>query len=386
MRAQALTTRARHALIGGAIGLSLLVAASAAGAGHAAAATTTDTCGYDPTATPVFNENTLATWIQLNGTGPSETVSAYANDENGILLGVTDTTTNAPVTPFSTAGSTTLTSDITHGNNYTSLSVSPLPTAYASGDQITITSGAANFNVHLTADAAQGATTLAVQSFNPNQTYAAGSMVNDQQVDNAQPYGHAHNPLLGDLTKLDASNRPQYPAIFVTNLTVDGANSTAGDWQHGGTSQSSLADIFGTWVTGAYDSSNAYQKPAPPTVQNKSGSTYLYGPGSDAPGGTLASSQNENFGAELRWNVSSLVDDHGAKLAPGNMYRFQVILHDGDQNKTGGDVGELCVNLGLPAGPPPPSVPEAPLTALLPLALLPAAGLVWMKRSRRTVV
>src|SRR5205814_432010 len=139
------------------------------------------------------------------------------------------------------------------------------------------------------------------------------------------------------------SGRPQYPAIFVTNLTQDGAAGNAGDWQHGGSAQSKLADVFGTWVTGAYDSSGAYLKPSAPAKSNRTGTgTYDLGPGSDAPGGVLSSSANEAYGSEFRWNVTDLVDDHGNALAPGSTYRFQVMLHDGDQNKTGGDVGELC--------------------------------------------
>ncbi len=44
--------------------------------------------------------------------------------------------------------------------------------------------------------------------------------------------------------------------------------------------------------------------------------------------------KNEGFGAEARWNVA---------LVPGHSYRLQVIVHDGDQNKVGGDSGEACV-------------------------------------------
>ena len=40
------------------------------------------------------------------------------------------------------------------------------------------------------------------------------------------------------------------------------------------------------------------------------------------------------IGAEARWNVT---------LTPGHSYRLQVLVHDGDQNKAGGDSGEACV-------------------------------------------
>jgi hypothetical protein len=32
-------------------------------------------------------------------------------------------------------------------------------------------------------------------------------------------------------------------------------------------------------------------------------------------------------------------------LVAGHRYRAQFIVHDGDQNKDGGDVGQACVNL-----------------------------------------
>jgi hypothetical protein len=41
---------------------------------------------------------------------------------------------------------------------------------------------------------------------------------------------------------------------------------------------------------------------------------------------------NEGYGAELRFEVG---------LVAGHSYRFQAIVHDGDQNK-GGDSGEAC--------------------------------------------
>ena len=47
------------------------------------------------------------------------------------------------------------------------------------------------------------------------------------------------------------------------------------------------------------------------------------------------------YGAEVRWNVNSL-RLNGQPLISGHTYRLQFIVHDGDQNKTGGDVGQAC--------------------------------------------
>jgi hypothetical protein len=46
--------------------------------------------------------------------------------------------------------------------------------------------------------------------------------------------------------------------------------------------------------------------------------------------------QNEGYGAEIRWDISSL------NLIPGHSYRVYFMVHDGDQNKTGGDSGQAC--------------------------------------------
>ena len=62
-------------------------------------------------------------------------------------------------------------------------------------------------------------------------------------------------------------------------------------------------------------------------------------PGGDAVPAGLT---DEGFGAEVRWEVD---------LSAGHSYRMQVIVHDGDQNKTGGDSAEACV-VFCAGGPP----------------------------------
>ena len=52
---------------------------------------------------------------------------------------------------------------------------------------------------------------------------------------------------------------------------------------------------------------------------------------------------NQGYGAEVRWDVSSL------GLLPGHVYRMQFMVHDGDQNKAGGDVGQGCATVFMPA-------------------------------------
>lgn len=144
---------------------------------------------------------------------------------------------------------------------------------------------------------------------------------------------HVTDPSLGDLTAKDPSGRLLYPTIFVTDITSD-PSSRAGDWQQGGAPSTSLSDVFGTWTTATLVAGS--YTPIPPSVSNPN---WDLGPGADQP---PATAQSDRYNAEVRWNASDL------HLTPGHNYRFQVITHDGDQNKSGGDAGEVCTTLTLP--------------------------------------
>ena len=83
------------------------------------------------------------------------------------------------------------------------------------------------------------------------------------------------------------------------------------------------------------------------TRSNIVNGAWILGPGSDVPPGGWASlGKGDTFATEVRWNVSGLSDNAGQPLVSGGKYRFQVMLHDGDQNNTGGDSGEACMAVG----------------------------------------
>ncbi|HEY4953781.1 MAG TPA: hypothetical protein VII02_02735, partial [Gemmatimonadaceae bacterium] len=46
------------------------------------------------------------------------------------------------------------------------------------------------------------------------------------------------------------------------------------------------------------------------------------------------------YSAEVVWSIASL------GLDPTHYYRVQMMVHDGDQNKGGGDVGQACITIG----------------------------------------
>ncbi len=106
------------------------------------------------------------------------------------------------------------------------------------------------------------------------------------------------------------------------------------DWQQPGTtnSQGLKPDaLFGTWKSFTPNV----------TIPDPAKNNWILGPGSDPLPGAL---QNEGYGAEIRWNATSVPGG----LIANHVYRFQFMVHDGDQNKTGGDVGEACVNFTVP--------------------------------------
>ena len=148
--------------------------------------------------------------------------------------------------------------------------------------------------------------------------------------------------MTGDQAGTDPVGRPMWPAMFVTDVTTN-SDSRAGDWQYGGTPIAPTT-IFGTW------------KAAVKTVKITKGQTIVtvlpdgdpkennwnLGPGSDpVPDGL----ENEGFGAEVRWDVDDLIDR--GVFQSRHIYRVQFMVHDGDQHKTGGDVGQACAIVGV---------------------------------------
>ncbi|HQU45816.1 MAG TPA: hypothetical protein PK867_23580, partial [Pirellulales bacterium] len=161
----------------------------------------------------------------------------------------------------------------------------------------------------------------------------------------------------------DASGRPIFPSLYVTDITGLDPNSTAahaGDWQSGGTPQSPTA-VFGTWKSAT---ETVDETGATPTVSFNVGSDpakngWNLGPGADpAP----TSIQNQGFGAEAQWTLGSVLDQNGHHLVSGHSYRFYFIVHDGDQNKVGGDVGQAAFDLMSPVTPTITTTPSVTTT------------------------
>ena len=159
------------------------------------------------------------------------------------------------------------------------------------------------------------------------------------------------NPLIGDPSATDPSGRPIFPALFITDITADPdvictaadpMPSRCHDWQFGGTPRRPNA-VFGTWKA-ATRSGTSIQTGNDPAKNNYDldGAGNCTVPSNTCPDPVPAGLVNQGDGAEVRWNVSAL------GLTAGHIYRVQFMVHDGDQNKAGGDVGQGCATVFIP--------------------------------------
>ncbi len=142
----------------------------------------------------------------------------------------------------------------------------------------------------------------------------------------------------GDGGAIDPSGRPVFPSVFVTDITTD-PTSRAGDWQQGGTPYRPNK-VFGTWKATVLHlnysatklTSREFILDDDPVKNHRN-----LGPGATpVPAGV----PDEGFSSEVVWTIA------GLGLNPNRNYRLQFMVHDGDMNKTGGDVGQACMNIG----------------------------------------
>lgn len=344
---------------------ALAVVAVAIGAGTAtsgarvaeAAATSTDTCGYDPNVAPKpgggtvqFNENTITRSIWFYGVGLSGRIGMFTNDESGLLIG-------SGGTPSSTVGSTIgkLGEPISAGSILSSISVaSPgLTVAVSVNDPIVI--GTAPNTQIFTATAASpvGARTISVATQQAARGFASASNIADPDA-----YGEAVPPAFG--SGADLAGRSVPPLIYLTDITAN-PTATGGDYEQGGTAANAgtppVADaLYGSW------------SPALKT-QPVNKNHWNLGPHADPPPaidafGTPTSSFDQGYGAEVVWHVAGLkawdATADGGKggyvtLQRGHTYRVQGLAHDTDQNPHigGGDAGEVCTTFRIPAANSP---------------------------------
>jgi hypothetical protein len=177
---------------------------------------------------------------------------------------------------------------------------------------------------------------------------AKGCSVTDPQIGTTALNGDQAGTDTNTCADPNGCGRPMWPALFITDVTDD-PTSKAGDWQFGGTPIPPHA-VFGTWKA-AVRTIDKTRSPAMITVTpdpDPPKNNWNLNDGDPAPTGAV----NEGYGAEIRWDVERLKQD--GLLLPASRYRLQVMVHDGDQNKAGGDAGQACVNVRMPEEEPQP--------------------------------
>jgi hypothetical protein len=196
---------------------------------------------------------------------------------------------------------------------------------------------------------------------------ASGSTTSDYPVTPLTVIpGSAPNPqvgttaLSGDQAGTDPAERPIFPALFITDITGN-PSDRSGDWQFGGTPRPPHA-VFGTWKSAVriVDKTHATPVVSFKVDADPAKNDWSLGAGDAAPAGL----KNEGYGAEARWNVADLIAQ--GIMQTGRVYRVQFMVHDGDQNKQGGDVGQGCATVGLGATvecPTPTNPPAAECTS-----------------------
>jgi hypothetical protein len=139
-----------------------------------------------------------------------------------------------------------------------------------------------------------------------------------------------------------------YPALFITDVTPTDSNS--GDWQYGGVG-TPPSKVCGTWKSAVTTIDSTKNPPVKTVTPGADPAKNDWKGIVDIPPGGFAAYKTEGYGAECVWIVNDL-RFNGQPLQAGHTYHLQFMVHDGDQNKTGGDVGESCATLRIPQTPP----------------------------------
>jgi Flp pilus assembly protein TadG len=195
-----------------------------------------------------------------------------------------------------------------------------------------------------------------IKAFGATRPYTVTPMTPRSGPSSAMPVEVGATAMTGNFAGTDPSDRPMFPAIFVTDITTHPELRT-GDWQYGGTPIPPTA-VFGTWKSVTKKVTRSGGK-VTVTIDAKTNDTWItknvsnghwnLGSGSDPVPPNL---EWQDYGAEIRWDVASLLADPNPPspqrpFQKGHIYRVQFIVHDGDQNNSGGDVGQNCVIVGI---------------------------------------
>jgi len=328
------------------------------------------TCGYSGG----FTESTVVQWAQVNGSDPATaTFGAFATDENSMLLGVNPPVTTFPGSPPQHA---------TPANGGDDSQVDGSGRVYFPALYITPVSGPGTWTKpgdpipQAAGDWQNGGKVWNDPNHSPYVDDVFGTWVTGTQT--IAPRNAPGN--IGN-TAVTLTQNVQYGPTNGTYSLATSALSAAvftGDsikLINGGNNQTLVAaapaakgdtsitvktfkagKTFASGTTSVNDITSAagdYARVTTLPSQQSGWSTANLGAGSDVPTAGFSNLFFEKYITEFRWNISGLHDPTtSAALQPGGWYKIQIIEHDGDQNKAGGDSGEFCTLVKIP-GPPP---------------------------------
>jgi hypothetical protein len=276
----------------------------------------------NPLTSVAFNESEVLAGASVNVA--NGTFNIFYSDEHAMALGVRQV--NVLLNGSTVNGSKT----VTVGTSGRTVGEAVSGTGIAAGTTISVV-GATTITLSSSATAT-GTTKL---------TFTTNYNVSPLSTDP----GSATNPAVGttattgDQAGTDASGRLIAPSLYITDITAN-ANSTSGDWQNGGTATAPNA-VYGAWkgfvTTVDHTTSPATITQTADTDPTANG--WNLGTGADPVPSSIAGS-NAGYGTEAQWSLSSLYNQ--GLLIPGHNYRFYFIVHDGDQNQSGGDCGQVA--------------------------------------------
>lgn len=336
---------------------------------HAAGVNGDATCGYSGG----FTESTVMQWAQVNGADPATaTFSAFGTDENSLLLGV-NSATPFPGTEPSHAhpgnGGDDSQLDASGRTYFPSLYITPVsgPGSWTKpGDAIPTASGDFQQGGKIWNDPSNqpyvddvfGVWVTGTQTVAPRNAPGTIATTNMALVLGTQ-YGPTTTGgtyslptsalsaavFTGDAIKLisGANNQTLTAAApaakNATSITVKSFKAGK-SFPSGSTVQDTTA------ATGDYARTTTLP------AQESSWTSPGLGTGSDVPTAGFSNLFFEKYATEFRWNISGLHNpSNNAVLQPGGWYKVQIIDHDGDQNKAGGDSGEFCTLIKIPGAP-----------------------------------
>jgi hypothetical protein len=316
--------------------------------------TDTPTPTNTPTATPTSTPTDTPTNTATSTSTPTNTPTATPTNTSSAPTGTpTKTPTSSP-----TATPTPTFRNLTNCNlGYPATNTTPCPRASTTFNESTV------LIAFRPEGSAENATNIQAFYGDEHAILLGASSVNGTPCP-IEPTPAAPGCSTGDLATgcsaaNDPSGRPLVPSLFVTDITngdpcTTGTGADCKDWQCGAVPPTPIppTTLCGTWKSATVSGTTVTVAGDP--ASNVCPAVGSIGAGMPDPLPPLQTAKLEaGYCSEVIWDMAAL--QAAGILQPGRAYRLQYMVHDGDQNKTGGDTGQNCVNIAIPLYSPTPT-------------------------------